>query len=282
MDISTKKHFLTVKDYSVSKETFDLYQDETLDMLITHPQPSLENLGKYYESEDYISHTDNKRSIFEKLYHFIKSISLKNKLNLINSLQTNKGRLLDIGAGTGDFLAVAKNDGWEIIGVEPSEKAKQIAIKKGVAFVEQTTELESNSFDSITMWHVLEHVPDLDQQVKELKRLLKPNGILVIAVPNFKSFDAKHYGKFWAAYDVPIHFWHFSKTAIKMLFENENIKLEKIVPMKFDSFYVSLLSEKYKTGKMNYPKAFLIGLLSNWKGRQHFEYSSHIYVLKNN
>ena len=167
MDISTKKHFLTVKDYSVSKETFDLYQDETLDMLITHPQPSLENLGKYYESEDYISHTDNKRSIFEKLYHFIKSISLKNKLNLINSLQTNKGRLLDIGAGTGDFLAVAKNDGWEIIGVEPSEKAKQIAIKKGVAFVEQTTELESNSFDSITMWHVLEHVPDLDQQVKD-------------------------------------------------------------------------------------------------------------------
>ena len=109
MDISNKKHFLTVKDYSVSKETFDLYYDETLDMLITHPQPSLENLGKYYESEDYISHTDNSRSLFEKLYHFIKSIALKNKLNLINSLQPNKGRILDIGAGTGDFLSVAKN-----------------------------------------------------------------------------------------------------------------------------------------------------------------------------
>lgn len=281
MDISTKKHFLTVKDYSVSKETFDLYQDETLDMLITHPQPSLENLGKYYESEDYISHTDNKRSIFEKLYHFIKSIALKDKLNLINSLQTNKGRLLDIGAGTGDFLAVAKNDGWEIIGVEPSKKAKGIAIKKSITFVEQTTELESNSFDTITMWHVLEHVPDLGLQIKELKRLLKPNGTLVIAVPNFKSFDAKHYGKFWAAYDVPIHFWHFSKTAIQMLFQNEKMKLEKILPMKFDSFYVSLLSEKFKTGKMNYPKAFLIGSLSNWYARKSFEYSSHIYIIKN-
>jgi 2-polyprenyl-3-methyl-5-hydroxy-6-metoxy-1,4-benzoquinol methylase len=282
MDITNKKHFLTVKDYSVSKETFDLYHDETLDMLITSPQPSLENLGKYYESEDYISHTDNKRSLFEKLYHFIKSIALKNKLNLINSLQPNKGRILDIGAGTGDFLSVAKNDGWKTTGVEPSERAKSIAINKGISFVEQTSELENHSFDVISMWHVLEHVPDLDKQIKELKRLLKPSGTLIIAVPNFKSFDAKHYGKFWAAYDVPIHFWHFSKTAIKLLFEKEEMKLEKVLPMKFDSFYVSLLSEKYKSGKMNFIKAFFIGLQSNWRARKDFEYSSHIYILKNN
>ena len=281
MDISNKKHFLTVKDYSVSKETFDLYYDETLDMLITHPQPSLENLGKYYESEDYISHTDNKRSLFEKLYHFIKSIALKNKLNLINSLQPNKGRILDIGAGTGDFLSVAKNDGWEIIGVEPSDRAKGIAKNKGISFVEETSELENHSFDVISMWHVLEHVPDLDKQIKELKRLLKPTGTLIIAVPNFKSFDAKHYGKFWAAFDVPIHFWHFSKKAIKLLFEQEEMKLEKVLPMKFDSFYVSLLSEKYKSGKMNFVKAFFTGLQSNWKAKKDFEYSSHIYILKN-
>ena len=282
MDISNKKHFLTVKDYSVSKETFDLYYDETLDMLITHPQPSLENLGKYYESEDYISHTDNKRSLFEKIYHFIKSIALKNKLNLINSLQPNKGIILDIGAGTGEFLSVAKNDGWQTIGVEPSDKAKAIAKSKGVSFVEKTSELENHSFDVISMWHVLEHVPDLDKQIKELKRLLKPTGTLIIAVPNFKSFDAKHYGKFWAAYDVPIHFWHFSKTAIKLLSEKEEMKLEKVLPMKFDSFYVSLLSEKYKSGKMNFVKAFFIGLQSNWKAKNNFEYSSHIYILKNN
>jgi 2-polyprenyl-3-methyl-5-hydroxy-6-metoxy-1,4-benzoquinol methylase len=281
MDISNKKHFLTVKDYSVSKETFDLYHDETLDMLITHPQPSLENLGKYYESEDYISHTDNKRSLFEKLYHFIKSIALKNKLNLINSLQPQKGRILDIGAGTGEFLSVAKNNGWQTIGVEPSDKAKAIAKNKGVSFAEDISELENHSFDVISMWHVLEHVPDLDKQIKELKRLLKPTGTLIIAVPNFKSFDAKHYGKFWAAFDVPIHFWHFSKTAIKLLFEKEEMKLEKVLPMKFDSFYVSLLSEKYKSGKMNFVKAFFIGLQSNWKAKDNFEYSSHIYILKN-
>ena len=282
MDVSNKKHFLAVKDYSVSQETFDLYHDEDLDMLITYPQPSLENLGKYYESVDYISHTDSKRSLFEKCYHFIKSIALKNKLNLVNSLQPEKGNILDIGAGTGDFLSVVKENGWNTIGLEPSEKAKAIAKKKGVSFVEQTSELENNSLDVITMWHVLEHVPNLDNQIKELKRLLKPNGSLIIAVPNFKSFDAKHYGNFWAAYDVPIHFWHFSKSAIKKLFAKEDMKLVQVLPMKFDSFYVSLLSEKYKNGKMNFVKAFFIGLQSNWKAKKNFEYSSHIYVLKNN
>jgi len=281
MDISNKKHFLNVIDHSVSKETFDLYYDQDLDMLITSPQPSPENLGKYYESTDYISHTDSKRSLFEKAYHFVKGIALKNKLNLINNCNATKGNLLDIGAGTGDFLLTAKQNGWNTIGVEPSEKAKGIAINKGIQFSDSTQELESHSFDVITMWHVLEHVPNLEIQIKELKRLVKPNGTIIIAVPNYKSYDANYYGKFWAAFDVPIHFWHFSKKAIQLLFEKENLKLEKVLPMKFDSFYVSLLSEKYKNGKMNYLKAIWIGLLSNWKAKSSLEYSSHIYVLKN-
>ncbi|KIC02387.1 methyltransferase [Flavobacterium sp. JRM] len=281
MDVLNKKHFLTVKDHSVSKETFELYYDETLDMLITSPQPDENNLGKYYESEDYISHTDNKRSLFEKAYHIVKNIALKNKLNLINSENPQKGRILDIGAGTGDFLLTAKENGWETVGVEPSDRAKSIAIKKGISFVEKIADLENNSFDVITMWHVLEHVPNLEFQIQELKRLLKPTGTLIVAVPNFKSFDANHYKTFWAAYDVPIHFWHFSKKAIQSLFEKVDMRLEKILPMKFDSFYVSLLSEKYKTGKMNYLSAFFIGLKSNWKAKRTLEYSSHIYVLKN-
>lgn len=280
MNIEKTKHFLNVKDFSVSQETFELLYDEELDMLITHPQPSLEKLPSYYESVDYISHTDGNKSLFEKMYQFVKSIALKNKLKLINS-ESPKGRILDIGAGVGDFLSVAKNDDWQTIGIEPSEKAKVIAKNKGVSFVENLSELESNSFDVITMWHVLEHVPDLENQIKELKRLIKPTGTVIIAVPNFKSYDASHYRNFWAAYDVPIHLWHFSKTAIKKLFANENLELVKVLPMKFDSFYVSLLSEKYKTGKMNFIKAFYIGLKSNWKGNQNSEYSSHIYVLKN-
>ena len=281
MNLTDKKHFLTVKDFSVSKEIFDLHHDATLDMLVTYPQPELDKLGRYYESVDYISHTDSKRSLFEKAYHFVKGIALKNKLQLINAEQASKGQLLDIGAGTGDFLLVAKNNGSNTIGIEPSEKAKAIAITKGISFVPDTSSLASHSFHCITMWHVLEHVPDLAFQIKELKRLLKPTGTLIVAVPNFKSYDANHYQQFWAAYDVPIHFWHFSKKAIELLFQKENMKLSKVLPMKFDSFYVSLLSEKYKTGKMNYFSAFFVGLRSNWKARRTNEYSSLIYVLKN-
>ncbi len=280
MNILNTKHFLTVKDHSVSGETFDLLYDADLDMLITHPQPSLEKLPSYYESDDYISHTDGKRSLFEKMYHAVKSIALKNKLKLINA-QASKGSLLDIGAGTGEFLLVAKNDGWKVTGIEPSDKAKGIAINKGISFATDLTSLQDHSFDVITMWHVLEHVPNLEHQIAELKRLIKPNGTVIIAVPNFKSFDANHYGAFWAAYDVPIHLWHFSKTAIRKLFSQHQLELVKVLPMKFDSFYVSLLSEKYKYGKMNFIKAFFIGLKSNRFGSTNSEYSSHIYLLKN-
>ncbi len=281
MNLENKTLFLKVKDHSVSQEMFELYYYESLDMLITHPQPGANNLGKYYESDDYISHTDGKRTIFEKLYHFIKNIALKSKLKLINDYSESKGILLDIGAGTGDFLFAAKQNGWKTIGVEPSQKAKDIAQKKGINFINSTSELDNNSFDVITMWHVLEHVPDLESQIQELKRLLKPNGTVFVAVPNFKSYDANYYGKFWAAYDVPIHFWHFSKTTIKLLFEKQEMKLKKVLPMKFDAFYVALLSEKYKTGKMNFIRAFLVGLNSNYKAKSNFEYSSHIYVIKN-
>ncbi|WP_333598989.1 class I SAM-dependent methyltransferase [Flavobacterium sp.] len=281
MSFQNNIFFQKVRDYSVSKEIFELHHNPEYDMLITFPKPSLEKLPSYYESDDYISHTDGKRSLFERMYQLIKSVALKNKLKLINT-QSQKGKLLDIGAGTGDFLVVAKNDGWHITGIEPSEKAKTIAINKGVKFAESLAVLESNSFDIITMWHVLEHVPNLEEYILELKRLLKPSGTIVIAVPNFKSFDATYYGKFWAAYDVPRHIWHFSKTAIGKLFAEKEMKLTEVLPMKFDSFYVSLLSEKYKTGRMNFFRAFFVGWKSNLNGNKTKEFSSHIYIIKNN
>lgn len=280
MSFQNNIFFKKVKDYSVSKEIFELHHNPEYDLLITFPKPTLEKLSSYYESEDYISHTDGKRSLFERMYHTIKNIALKNKVKLINT-QSQKGTLLDIGAGTGDFLVVAKNDGWDTIGIEPSEKAKTIAINKGVNFAANLSDLEDHSFDVITMWHVLEHVPNLDEYILELKRLVKPTGTILIAVPNFKSFDAEYYGRFWAAYDVPRHIWHFSKTAIQKLFAEKEMNLITVLPMKFDSFYVSLLSEKYKTGKMNFIKAFIVGLKSNKNGKQTKEYSSHIYVIKN-
>lgn len=272
--------FLTVKDHSVSNEMFTLYRNDELDLLYTHPQPNAADLPRYYESDDYISHTDAKRSLFERIYQAVKNIALKNKIRLVNAQHFDKGILLDIGAGTGDFLVSAGQNGWQTIGIEPNEMAKKTALKKGVKFLENTDTIESHSIDVITMWHVLEHVPDVEKQIQELKRLIKPSGTILIAVPNFNSYDAKYYGIFWAAYDVPRHLWHFSKTSIRKLFEREGLQLESVLPMPFDAFYVSMLSEKYKTGTMNFVKAFFIGLLSNWKARQNREHSSHIYVIK--
>ncbi|WP_299435876.1 class I SAM-dependent methyltransferase [uncultured Aquimarina sp.] len=272
--------YIECQDHTVSGENFRLYKDKDHDMLVTLPKPDGESLGRYYESEDYISHTDAKRSLFEKLYHIVKNYSLNKKVRLISDLNKGTGNLLDIGAGTGDFLVEANKKNWEVYGVEPNSSAKILAEKKGIILQSNTDGLVSNSFDVITMWHVLEHVPDLSSQIKELKRLLKPGGYLVVAVPNFKSYDASYYKSFWAAYDVPRHLWHFSKNSIQTLFEKEGIRLDKIVPLIFDSFYVSLLSEKHKNGKMNFVKAFWIGLLSNVKGKQSKEYSSHIYILK--
>jgi len=275
--------FLKVTDHSVSKEKFELIENTEFGFLVTTPLPDISELPKYYETEEYISHTDTKRNLFEKVYHLVREYAIKNKVALINKEQL-KGSLLDIGCGTGDFLNAAKSNGWNVTGIEPNEKARTIANTKTVNNVFDITKLESlpaESFDVISLWHVLEHLPELENHIQVFKKLLKPNGSLIIAVPNHKSFDANYYKEFWAAYDVPRHLWHFSQNSIKNIFAKFEMNVIKTLPMKFDAFYVSLLSEKYKTGKQNPFKAFLIGLRSNLKAKQSSEYSSLIYVLKN-
>ncbi len=283
--------YIHVRDYSVSGEAFDLIHNRDLDVLETRPQPAEDKLGGYYKSEDYISHTDGKRNIFEKTYQLVKGIALKRKLKLINTIihtvstgmVSKEKKLLDIGCGTGDFLKVAKDNQWTVFGIEPNGHARAIANKKTNNAVFDSAHLETlapRSFDVITLWHVLEHLPNLEAHIARFESLLKPNGRLVIAVPNYKSFDAHYYKQFWAAFDVPRHLWHFSQTAIAKLVHQSNLTVQETVPMIFDAYYVSLLSEKYKRGWMNPFKAFWIGLRSNWKARTTSEYSSIIYVIK--
>ncbi|RLJ63331.1 methyltransferase family protein [Lacinutrix venerupis] len=276
---------MQVKDFSVSGEEFQLIKNKEFGYLETTPQPSLKKLSKYYESEDYISHTNSKRNLFEKAYHFIRDISLKRKLKLISSFNSEEKKILDIGCGTGSFLKIAKNNNWNVVGIEPNEKARSIAIENcgnSIFDTNKIEELKDGSFDVITLWHVLEHLPNLDRQIASLKRLLKANGTLIIAVPNFKSFDAKYYKEFWAAYDVPRHLWHFSKESIIKLFSTKKMIVVKSLPMVFDAYYVSLLSEKYRNTFLRIIPAFFIGLVSNLKAKQSGEYSSLIYVIKNN
>ena len=277
--------FLQCKDHCVSRETFSLFKETKRDMLVTFPQPSEKNLPDYYESEDYISHTDSKRNLLEMAYQLVKQFSLKKKVKLINRVNHGQGRLLDIGCGTGDFLKACEDSGWSIAGIEPNKKARHIASSK-TSFKNYHSNIEemiasgSDAFDVVTMWHVLEHVPDLADFIGKIKTVLKPEGVLIVAVPNFKSRDAEHYASSWAAYDVPRHLWHFSRKSMEILFSEFDMKILEVLPMKFDSYYVSLLSEKYKEGRQNYFSALYQGLRSNVKAGQSGEYSSLIYLIK--
>jgi len=258
---------------------FDLVLDSSREILITTPQPAPEDLAGYYQSQAYISHSNTQKGIVPFLYGLVQKWSLKNKINLINSLSNHKGTLLDIGAGTGNFCETSKQNSWDVYGVEPSQKAREVAAKKNIFLHQSIEDFTGQQFDVVTLWHVLEHLPDLENTITAIQKLLKPNGVLLVAVPNYNSFDAKHYKGFWAAYDVPRHLWHFSQKSMSKLF-SENMKLLKTKPMIFDSFYVSLLSEKYKTGNSFAIKALWIGFLSNIRALSTKEYSSLIYCFK--
>jgi 2-polyprenyl-3-methyl-5-hydroxy-6-metoxy-1,4-benzoquinol methylase len=271
--------FLDCKDHTVSSEVYQVKRNIEFDMLVTVPVPK--NLAAYYKSEDYISHTDSRKSLLDKVYQIVKNITLKRKVSLIDSFKTPTKNILDVGAGTGDFLKVCKNKSWNVFGTEPSLEARNIAIKKGIVLQEDLSAYKNQHFDVITLWHVLEHVENLQEYVTMLHHLLSENGRLLIAVPNFNSNDAKWYKEYWAAFDVPRHLWHFSQTSISKLFSDVHMIVEKRVAMRFDAYYVSLLSEKYKSGKMNPIKSFYRGFISNWKAKETNEYSSLLYVLKN-
>lgn len=271
------KPLFSCKDYLVSGERYTLKKNQDFDMLVTSPIPS--NLDKYYDSNEYVSHNNSKITGLNILYNIIKKWSFKRKIALFSKKPTQQA-VLDIGAGTGDFLLYCKKNGMNVSGVEPNENARKKALIKGIQLQPSINTIPNHKFDVITLWHSLEHIPNLYECINQLKNGLAKDGQMFVAVPNFKSFDANYYKEFWAAYDVPRHLWHFSQQSIHLIFESVEMKVTKIHPLKFDSFYVSLLSEKHKTGTMNFIKAFLIGLRSNTKAIHTREFSSLIYQIE--
>jgi SAM-dependent methyltransferase len=275
--------FITCEDFTVSHEKFDIVSCDNCGFKFTNPIPELSQLGNYYKSEDYISHSDTKKGVISKLYHAVRNRTLKQKIKLMDQY-VSRGTILDYGCGTGMFLSVCKSEGWKTLGMEPDEGARKMAQKGGLKIMGSNKELLQDAsnlkFDAITLWHVLEHVTDLNETLSTFKSSLKPEGVLIIAVPNHLSFDARHYEQFWAAYDVPRHLYHFEPKTMENLLKGFGFRLVKTNPMKFDSFYVSMLSEKYKTGSVRYLKAFMNGLESNLKAKSSGNYSSLIYVFK--
>lgn len=274
---SQLKTVLKAKDHLISGEEFSLLYDPVLDMLYTDPIPN--DLEKYYESDAYISHTDSKKTFIDTIYQLVKRSALKSKIKLAESFVIGDKILLDVGAGTGDFVQTATLKKWKAKGIETNEKAREVAVQKNIDLLEQRPDSLSDRPTVITLWHVLEHLPDPQEYLKWIHSQLQDKGVLIIAVPNFNSWDAKHYREYWAAYDVPRHLWHFSRSAIEKL-TADLFELEVIRPMVYDAFYVSMLSEKHKNGKGNLFSAFLNGLRSNWSAWSSREYSSLIYVLR--
>jgi SAM-dependent methyltransferase len=276
-------HFITCKDYTVSGETFSIVNCVACGFKFTNPRPSDSELGRYYKSEEYISHSNTSKGLMAKLYHFVRAYTLGKKVDLL-SKYVSRGTILDYGCGTGMFLSTCQKAGWKVYGMEPDDGARKIASELQVKAFPNLAELKlsipSVRFDSITLWHVLEHVNDLEEALTFFRSSLTDQGVLVIAVPNYSSFDAQYYKEFWAAYDVPRHLYHFDIVSVSKLLGSYGFKLIDTHPMKFDSFYVSMLSEKYKTGRIKYLNAFLTGLKSNLKAKHAKDYSSVIYVFK--
>lgn len=274
--------FLFTKDYFLSGEEFTISKCRSCGFRFTNPRPLAEELGRYYQSTDYISHSDARKGLFASVYQQVRKYTLGRKYALISKYH-QQGKILDIGCATGQFLHYMGNRGWDVAGIEPDEKTRERAIAEFDLKVfpeEQLNIFEKSSFDVISMWHVLEHVSDLNQRVAQLKQLLKPGGTLVIALPNCNAYDARKYGPFWAGYDVPRHLYHFTKADVDLLFGKYGFTIVRVLPMRFDAFYVSLLSEKYKSGKMRWVPALWNGFWSNLKAGQKNGFSSHIYVLK--
>jgi len=282
-DSPEERLFLEGVDYFLTREKFSIVECSTCGFRFTNPRPSVESSGKYYQTDEYISHDAGKRGIIPTLYGIARHLTLRSKFGIIKRYSPGNS-ILDIGCGTGEFLDYCQKMGLHCIGVEPSDKARNFAsttygldVKADfLAGIEN-----SDRFDCITLWHVLEHIHKLDETLKKLSGILKKEGVLIVALPNSNSFDAQYYGKFWAAYDLPRHIYHFTKGSLNNLAEKYNLSCQKILPQKLDAYYISILSEKYMKGSTNYIRAFFRGLISNCKaGNPQIGHSSEIYILK--
>ncbi len=278
-------HIFNVIDETVSKESFQILHCVTCTLRFTQNIPNQNKITSYYKAEAYVSHSNSNKGFINKTYHIVRNITLKSKRKLIvKQTKQTKGNILDIGCGVGSFLHTMRIANWEITGIEPDELARTNAANTYKIEAKSSPELFNlphQSFDAITMWHVLEHVHELQAYVRQIALLLKANGKAFIAVPNYTSYDAAYYQQKWAAYDVPRHLYHFSPKSMQQLLQNNGLQIVTYKAMWFDSFYVALLSEKHKGGNMI--KSFFVGLISNFKTLFNVQKcSSLIYVVEHN
>jgi SAM-dependent methyltransferase len=276
---------LRCTDHLVSQEEFDIYRCGSCGFTFTDNYPDESETGRFYESSDYISHDDNARGFINKVYRLARVLMLGRKRRAITKITGREtGRLLDIGCGTGYFPGMMKNHGWEVTGVEPGKKARDFARTSfGIEVIDpgQISTLPSATYDCITLWHTLEHFHDPQSYAGEIRRLLSPEGICLVAIPNCSSYDALYFGKFWAAWDVPRHLWHFEPGTFSLFAEKEGFSIIKTMALPLDVFYISILSLRHKEITFPFAKGIALGF---WFSLKAFfvvcRSSSLIYFLK--
>ena len=276
------KNKLIVQDNTVSHESFAIVQCAGCGFQFTNPRPRAAEIGRYYESDAYVSHNSGAAGLINQAYKVARFFTMRRKVGLLTKLAPRRGKLLDYGCGTGHFLAAAQAAGWQVSGLEPNARARQEANGRIGQRIDQESlsEFTPGTFDAITLWHVLEHVHLLNETLTQLITLLKPDGVLLIAVPNVESLDAHHYRELWAAYDVPRHLYHFAPKTMAQLLKKHKLTIRQTLPMPLDAYYVSMLSERQRAeragGLLTVLKA---GYQSNRFAKQHEgQYSSLLYV----
>lgn len=275
---------MPVDDHSISKEHFNLCRCNDCSFIFTQDVPTEHNAGPYYKSEDYISHSNTKKGLVNKLYHIVREHMLSKKHQLIASLEKGK-TILDVGTGTGYFLNYMKQKGYETLGVEIDADARAYGQKEFGLDIRSPKELKDgqikNKFHTISLWHVLEHLYAPETYMQHFHKILEDNGHLIIALPNADSYDALHYKSYWAAFDVPRHLWHFTPKTLEKLANDNGFKLEKMKDLPFDPFYNAMLSEQYKNNAFALISGGFVGLTSLLKGKMNVAKSSSvIYILK--
>lgn len=272
-------------DWLVSGETYPVMRCKRCGFMFTNSYPGEELIGKYYKSEEYISHSNSATGLSGKLYKLARTLMLSRKNKLISGYISYPGStLLDIGCGTGHFVAFMNRQGWNAAGIERDRDAREYAAKINKIEVtgdESVQHLTQSHYDVITLWHVLEHFHDPGTAIRQAAGALKPEGIIVVALPNHASYDADHYGADWAAWDVPRHLWHFNPDSFSLFAESHDLEIVKKASMPFDSFYVSILSEKAKASGLSLIKGMFWGLISLAAALFNVNRSSSvIYILK--
>jgi 2-polyprenyl-3-methyl-5-hydroxy-6-metoxy-1,4-benzoquinol methylase len=276
--------FLKATDHLLTFESFDIFKCCSCGFLFTQDVPDADEIGKYYHSQDYVSHSDTRKGLMNKLYHFGRTIMLKKKYRMVNKVVKGKN-LLDIGCGTGYFPAFMKRKGYDVTGVETDQKARAFAEKEFGIRVYSPADFINHKlegkFDVITLWHVLEHLDDFNLYLEKMLEQLSPGGSLVIALPNCSSLDARHYKASWAGYDVPRHLWHFTPATLKILAENHGLKIRKMKRLMLDPFYNSMLSEKYRGKKVFMIFGIVIGKLAYIESLFNIKRSSSVVYILN-